>query len=525
MDKKHSIGKRGRIILVNPGLHLFAPLKDVGMFPNNAIQILGTILHQNQFDIRIVDGRYLTIKEAADQILNLISEDTVFIGFSVMTIQLKWAYLVSRAVKQARPHVKIVWGGVHPTLFPEQTVLDEALDFCVVNECAATIVQFAAALADNADLSNIPGLCYKHNGGVFSTVPNTIPDDFTNIPYIDFSIMDHKRYSKNNNIAIDSSIGDEYKRYVVYPINTSLGCNFRCNFCINVILGRDYKKRSAEEIIERIKYLKAEYGANYIHIVDENFFGDKKRVYEFVEALLAGDINIKWRVQLRADYFNDNYINKSFIKELEKAGLLIAVMGVESASQRVLDMLNKKMKVEAIMNALEILNTTKIIPRLSFMAGMPGEAEKEMQSTYRLAVVIKERFPASESIVTPFRLYPGSKLYDLAVSEYGYKTPKSLAEWAELADREYSDGVGYQNPRYYPWITNQNTFQARHRTFTIFRILSWSLSPYVLTNVSKKIKYNIKRILCKISAARLKNSFYRLNVEYALLKLLGKVRE
>jgi len=395
----------------------------------------------------------------------------------------------------------------------------------VVNECAATVVNFAGALANNNDYSSIPGICYKHNGTVFSTAPNSIPDDFTNIPYIDFSIMDHKRYSKNNNIAIDSSIDDEYKQYVVYPINTSLGCNFKCNFCINVILGRDYKKRSAEEIIERIKFLKAEYGANFIHIFDENFFGDKKRVYKFVEALLTENVNIKWRVQLRADYFNDNYINRSFVKELEKAGLLVAVMGVESASQRVLDMLNKRMKVEDIMRALEILSITKIIPRLSFMAGMPGETENEMQSTYRLATEIKEKFPASESVVTPFRLYPGSNLYDLAVSEYGYKAPNSLAEWADLADKEYIEGVGYQNPKYYSWITNSDTFAARHRVFILFRILSWSLSPYVSSRISRKIIYNIKRILCKISAARLKNGFYRLNVEYVLLKLFRNIRK
>ena len=101
----------GRIILVNPGIYFYSPLKNTGMFPANAIQILGTILHQNQFDVHIVDGRYLNVDDAIQHILNLISDDLVFIGFSVMTIQVKWAYLVSSGIKKARPDVKIVWAG------------------------------------------------------------------------------------------------------------------------------------------------------------------------------------------------------------------------------------------------------------------------------------------------------------------------------------------------------------------------------------------------------------------------------
>ena len=78
-------------------------------------------------------------------------------------------------------NIKIVWGGVHPTLFAQQVVLDKAIDLCVVNECAATIVQIADALANNHDLAGVPGLCYKHNQEAVYTPTNLIADDFTNI--------------------------------------------------------------------------------------------------------------------------------------------------------------------------------------------------------------------------------------------------------------------------------------------------------------------------------------------------------
>ena len=525
MKKEHCSTKNGSIIPVNPGIHIFPAYDNIGLYPNNAIQILGTILHQNGFDVHIVDGRYLSVDDAVREILSLLDKDLVFIGFSVMTIQVKWAYLASCKIKKNCPHVKIAWGGVHPTLFPEQTALDDAIDLCIVNECAYTIVQIANDLSAGNELSNIPGLCYKKNGKAHTTSPNQVPDDFTNIPYIDFSIMNHRLYSRNNIFAIDSSVNEEYKNQIVYPIKTSLGCSFRCSFCINVILERKYKMRTAEEIVERIKYLQSEYGANYIDMEDENFFGNKKRVYRFVELLRSNKINVKWRSLIRADYFNKNYINESFVKELEESGMAIACIGVESASQRTLDRLDKGMKVESITKSLDILSRTRIIARLGFMAGIPGETEEEIKKTYQFAVMLREKYPTCQPLVCPFRLFPGSKFYDLAVSRYGYKSPERLSEWAEKADKEYSETVGFQNPKNYVWVTNAKHFEKRHNVFAIFRASSWYLSPFkIRKGIKSNVKYIANLFLYKISALRLKRDFNALNVENYLLKLFVKCK-
>jgi len=283
--------------------------------------------------------------------------------------------------------------------------------------------------------------------------------------------------------------------------------------------------RTAEEIVERIEYLKSEYGANYIHMVDENFFGSKKRVYQFVELLRSRNVNIKWRPQIRADYFNQSYINESFVKELEESGMVIAVMGVESASQRTLDRLDKKMKVESITEALEILSKTRIIPRLSFMVGIPGETDDDIKQTYQFAVKLKEKFPLSQPLVTPFRLFPGSEFYNLAITKYGYKSPGSLVEWVATADREYSESVGYQNPKNYIWVNNAKKFESRHNVFVVFKASSWSLSPYIIKKgIKSNVKYIVNLFLYRISALRLKRDFSMLNVEYCLLKLLEKVK-
>jgi anaerobic magnesium-protoporphyrin IX monomethyl ester cyclase len=516
---------QGRVILVNPGIYGIMPYNynEIGMYPNNAIQILGTILHQDMFDVKIVDGRYVSVENAVEQISALADNDLIFVGFSIMTVQVKWAYLVSCGIKERNSNIKVVWGGVHPSLFPEQTVSDKHIDICVVNDCASTVSKIAYSLKNKTDISMVPGLCYKNGDKIIRTQPNLINDDFTNIPFIDFTIMNHKVYSRNNNVATNSSLNNESKDYIVYPINTALGCGFRCNFCINVIIKKKYKMRSAEEIVDRIMFLQKEFGANFIHLNDENFFGSKKRTYQFVELILRNDIKIKWRPSVRANYFNKNFINESFVRELEKSGMVIAVMGAESASQKTLDRLKKGLKVEDIHRAVEILSKTKIIPRMSFMVGLPDETEEDIKETYRLVVELKEKYPTFQAVVCPFRSYPGSELYDLTINKYGYKPPESLIDWIKLDDTEFSESMGYQNFDNYDWITDKKVFRLRNNVHSIYWATAWKVSPLVVNKGLKaKLKYFMIYLLYQLSKMRLKKGFYSLNVEQKLLELFKK---
>jgi len=184
------------------------------------------------------------------------------------------------------------------------------------------------------------------------------------------------------------------------------------------------------------------------------------------------------------------------------------------------------MKVESITVALEILSKTQIIPRLSFMVGIPGETEDDIKQTYQYAVMLKEKYPLCQPLVTPFRLFPGSKFYDLAIAKYGYKPPESLSEWVELADKEYSESVGYQNPKNYTWVANAEKFGLRHNAFVVFETASNGLSPHISRKGFKSmIKYYVNSFLYKITAFRLKKDFTRFNVEYILLELLKRSKK
>jgi hypothetical protein len=93
---------KNKIVLVNPGVHFLEPV-GYGMYPNTAIMILATILKDAGYRVRVIDGRYHPVDNAVKLIRSEIDDDLAFIGFSVMTVQVPWAYYVSQAIKAQDP--------------------------------------------------------------------------------------------------------------------------------------------------------------------------------------------------------------------------------------------------------------------------------------------------------------------------------------------------------------------------------------------------------------------------------------
>lgn len=504
--------KRNKVVLVNPGIHYVGPKMNQGLYPNTAIMILATILHNAGFRVKVIDGRYLTVDDAVESISREINKDLAYIGFSVMTIQLPWAYRVSQAIKSRHPDTLIVWGGTHPTLFPEQTVEDPAVDIVVVNDAAATVSSLSLNISEGTELAKIPGIVYKENSNIIKTPPNQDKDDFSNVPYIDFSLLDHKRYSRNNNMAIEVFYGGKYQDRIVYPLLAGLGCSYRCTFCINVILERKYYYRSAEEIVERIKFLQGNYGADFIHPMDENFFISKKRTFELLDLLEKENIHVKWRPQSRPDHFADDYINVDVAKRLDRSGMIVVAMGAESASKEMLDKLRKNLKVEQMIKAVEILSKTNIVPKMNFMVGLPGETEADIKKTFQLAFRLRRMVKKSCISVVSFRPYPGSELYDELVSKYGYVPPSNLRDWTKLSERELRESTGYESFEHYKWVENRRDLEAR-------------LSVY--NNVSMYNPDTYARIRALISSIRLRLNFFRFTSLdrkfFAALYILGAI--
>ena len=450
-----------KVILVSPSLWErkkkgWVPTYPSGVppFPFAAIMLFAKILKNSGYDVKIIDGNLFDIDGWIEAIVNEVNDDTVCIGFSVMTNQVPLVHKVTKEIKNKFPKLFVIWGGFHPTLFPEQTVDDDNIDIVVVNEATSTITQLVDTLANGGDLSKVPGLYFKSGGKIVKT-SNYIPDDISKLPFFDFSLIDSDRYSKNSFVFTEYLSSPE--DIIFFPILTGLGCVNKCRFCINVILNRSYRFKTAEEIVDRIEYLQKVYNANSFWFIDEDFFLNKKRLFRFLDLIEKRNLHFYWRASLRVNYFTENYITVDLARRLEKNGLAIAVMGAECGSQRMLDYINKGITIKDTIRSAEVLSKTNIVAKYSFIVGLPGETKEDIRDTYRLVLKIAKIKENRDLVIFPFRPYPGSPIYEQAKKEYTIYEPTKLEDWAKIED--YSEASGYITYKKNPWFPDYREYE------------------------------------------------------------------
>lgn len=475
------------------------------IYPATGILVIGTIMKSQGLTVKVIDG---TVKsDYIRRTLDSIDKSTVMIGFSVMTSQVPLALKLSELIKANCPDIPIIWGGIHPILFPEQTLRNPNIDIVVTGEGYHTTLSLIDYLNGKIGLQQVRGVGFKDtSGNVILNVPSE-PDDISTLPHIDYSILDDIEFYLSSKSVYQREFAVNNNEYLkIIPVLTGLGCCYKCQFCINVILKRSYRYRSAASIIEEIKKLKENYGANTFIFYDEDFFINKKRLLEFLDLVEVENLKFFWRAWARVDYFNNKYINRALVLRLEKCGLRSIVMGGESGSQKVLDMIKKGIKVENILRSAKMLDGVMITPRYSFMVGLEGEEKDDTKKTYKLVADLidtNQRVDIAGPVI--FRYYPGSPIFDRIIKNYNIEIPRKIEDWESSLSEE-----GYLEIDKMPWIWNG--------CIRISTILNNEILIYARL---RNINHSISKLVKGIIRWRVKNLFIKFPIElyvYGLIK-------
>jgi len=435
----------------------------------------------------------------------------LFVGMSVMVTQIPFALETSKIVKGCDGEIPVVWGGPHPTLYPEQTLKNENVDIVAINEGTYTALSLAKSLRNNKGLEDIKGIGYKDSNGSLHFTPPSELEDINVLPFFDFSLIEIGNYLNADSNSIYNREFPNYKGDLrVMPILTGLGCPYRCQFCINVILKRRYRSRSAASIVNEIKRLEKLYGANTFLFLDEDFFINKKRILELVSICEEEGLHFNFRTWCRVDHFKDSYLNNELLGRLSRIGHISLAMGGESANIDMLEALNKGITPEQIMHSLKVITDVggKIFPRYSFMVGLENETMEQIRNTYRFCMEMK-KINAMVDIAGPFifRLYPGSPIFNRLVGRYNIKVPESLEVWSR-----HVSNIGSADEM--PWVPDK--FNKNKHIIAFYS--SYGLS-YV-GNTLKEIKYIVRIILARLSCFRIKHFFFRFPFEYWMYTFL-----
>ena len=382
---------------------------------------IGTVLTEEGYSVTIIDAvQQPNYKELILKDIN----NTLIIGVTCLTSEVASAIEISDYVKSISD-VPVIWGGWHPTLFPEQICADGSVDFVCVGEGEHTILELVRALESGASHKDISGLAYKADGRV-KVNPRKGYVNLEELPPINYDLIDMSQYIRTEGISIN------WIRY-----QSSRGCPHRCSFCINPVTGnQQYRAKSPEKVGREIELLVAKYDVNYVSFVDDNFFVNIRRSRAIAEEIIKRKLHFKWFAECRADYFRPGFVDEEFLDLAQRSGLSEFTIGAESGSQRVLDdLLTKDITIPQLLNSAKVLSRFDIVPDFSFIVGIPGETKEEIVATIRLAQEIYRLCPSQCGFVT-FTPYPGCQLTQDLVKKGFLEQPRTLRAWSNNAVRE-----------------------------------------------------------------------------------------
>jgi len=387
--------------------------------PHSVLSIAAEI--KDDYEVRIIDQRVEpSWKEA---LAKELKKNPLCVGVSSMTgMQINFALEASKMVRE-HSDAKIIWGGVHATLLPEQTVRNENIDIVVRGEGELTFRELIPALQKGQALKNIKGLAYKTKGRVVSTEDR---------PFLDMNVLKETPWELVNvKSYIHRNVVRKGSRGELDIGETSRGCPFRCGFCYNMVFNKGcWRSLSVENTVKKIRSAIERFNLDVIWLRDDNFFVNIERAREVAEIINKEGIRVFWYTSgIRTDIFER--MSDEDVAELKKSGCEGFRFGIESGNQRILNLIEKNITKEQALRVNHKCKRLDVIPHYSFMAGFPSETIGDVIDTVQIMKKMKrENKKAVVHVINMFTPYPGTKLFDMAVKS-GLMIPESLQEWSE----------------------------------------------------------------------------------------------
>lgn len=378
-----------KVLFVLKGVGLTEPLGV--MYLSSALKESGHQTFAIQFEKEINPFKKIAI----------IKPDIV--AYSITTGFHKYYLALNKEIKQRFPDIITLFGGPHPTFFPE--IIDNPyVDAICIGEGERAIVDFANSLDGGKLPENVPNIWVKENGIVFRNSPGPLERDIDELPEPDRDII----YNQDRYLA-------------EYPIKHFInlrGCPYNCTYCFNHAYRELYEEsggypvryHSVDRVINEVNEVKSGYGAEFVRFLSDVFITKKSWLREFSERF-PKDTGLPFSCNIRA-----NFIDEETAYLLGKAGCVSVLMGIESADDRMrIEVLGRAMSKETIADAVRLLKKNGIAIYSQNMIGLPGETFKMALDTLKFNSQLKTEF-AWASIFTP---YPRTKLGEYAVKK-GY---------------------------------------------------------------------------------------------------------
>lgn len=329
--------------------------------------------------------------------------DPQIIAYSCTTGVHKYYLALNREIKQRFKNVFSVFGGPHPTFFP-QIIDDDCVDAVCIGEGESAFVELANRLETKQDISGIRNFWIKQDGIVYKNPVRDLVEDLDSLPFPDRQL----RYD-----IVPKSQDYPLKQFV-----PSRGCPYQCSYCFNSSLakmyGNSWKKvrtRSVDNLLEEISDVRSRYPLEFVLFSDSIFGFHKEWLVEFAEKY-PRQIGRPYYCHVRADL-----ITPETAELLRTSGCKSVNMGIETGNDYLRNfILKRNMSKEQIKNACDLLHKHGIKILSDNILGLPGETLQQAMETLKLNIKCRIDYP----LVTLLQPYPSTAICEYAIKNGHY---------------------------------------------------------------------------------------------------------
>jgi len=355
------------------------------------VMSISALLKEHGVEVQVVPA------EVPDIVAALRRPGRTILAFSTPTTHYGFYRDLNRRVRAEFPDTLSVFGGPHPTFFPEM-IDDDGVDALCRGEGEHPMLDLVTCVAKGAPITGIANWWVKEGGTVYRNPVRPLLDDLDELP-----IPDHEVFRSAMPGAVEQAL-----------VITSRGCPHRCTYCFNHAyrklyrnLGKVVRRRSVEHVMRELREVRRA-GCRFVRFLDDVFILSPSWVRAFCAAY-AREIRLPFSCLVRA-----NYVTEELVGLLAAAGCYRIILGIETGNEEVRKrVLERNMANEEILLAARLIREAGITLVTANLAALPGGSFAADWETLELNIRCRPRY-GSVQILTPF---PRTAIHDIAVAE------------------------------------------------------------------------------------------------------------
>jgi radical SAM superfamily enzyme YgiQ (UPF0313 family) len=362
--------------------------------PGLGMLMLAAVAREHGYRVHLDDAKaHGTPIEAVAQRIAALRPD--YLGLSATTISVTNAGRIAERVKALLPGVVTILGGAHVSAIPERTLeAFPSIDFGVVGEGEISLIDLLARLGSGLAYDDVAGLAYRRDGRVCANPRAPYIDDLDALPPPAWDLLpDFPHHFRPTLFS--------YPRTPVATLITSRGCPFSCTFCDRSTSGRKGRMHGVEGVV-RLCQMLVDRGVRHITFLDDLFTVRKQRVIDLCHAFLDRGFTFSWSCNS-----HPNLLDFSTMQLMRRAGCWQIAYGIESGSQRVLDVVKREVRIPRMRETLRMTRAAGIRAKGYMMLGHPTEGLDSLAETAAFLRTVE----LDLCQITKFTPYPGTPAY------------------------------------------------------------------------------------------------------------------